>query len=156
PPDARRGRRHVDRWRRRRDRALRGRQRATADPGLRAAGEDPRVSLEVRACRDLAEYGDALMGIGQYFGLEPDPEGAQRFAKLLPFDWMLAAWENGSAVGGAGAFPFDLSVPGGALPCAGTTVVGVAPTHRRRGVLRALMRAHIDDVHERGHPLAAL
>src|SRR5262249_10220727 len=111
---------------------------------------------EVRVCRDLAEYEDALMGIGQYFGLEPDPEGAQRFAKLLPFDWMQAAWENGSAVGGAGAFPFDLSVPGGALPCAGTTRVGVAPTHRRRGVLRALMRAHIDDVHERGHPLAAL
>ena len=52
--------------------------------------------------------------------------------------------------------PFRLSVPGGSLPCAGTTVVGVAPTHRRRGVLRAMMRAHLDDAHERGEPLAAL
>jgi predicted acetyltransferase len=49
-----------------------------------------------------------------------------------------------------------MSVPGGALPCAGTTVVGVAPTHRRRGVLRAMMRAHLDDAHERGEPIAAL
>jgi predicted acetyltransferase len=114
------------------------------------------VSFEVRACRDLAEYEHAFMQIGQYFGMDADEELAERWARLIPLDWMQAAWENGSIVGGAGAFPFDLSVPGGALPCAGTTVVGVAPTHRRRGVLRALMRAHIDDVHERGHPLAAL
>jgi predicted acetyltransferase len=114
------------------------------------------VSFEVRACRDLAEYGHAFMQIGQYFGMDPDAELAERFSRLIPLDWMQAAWEKGSIVGGTGAFPFELSVPGGALPCAGTTVVGVAPTHRRRGVLRALMRAHIDDVHERGHPLAAL
>src|SRR4029453_5268637 len=39
---------------------------------------------------------------------------------------------------------------------AGVTVVGTYPTHRRRGVLRALMRAQLDDVHERGEPLALL
>ena len=39
---------------------------------------------------------------------------------------------------------------------AGVTVVGVLPTHRRRGILRELMRAQLDDVHERGEPLAAL
>src|SRR6266571_3071854 len=39
---------------------------------------------------------------------------------------------------------------------AGTTVVGVAPTHRRRGVLRAMMRAHLDDAHRRGEQIAAL
>jgi predicted acetyltransferase len=47
-------------------------------------------------------------------------------------------------------------VPGGALPCAGVTVVGVYPTHRRRGVLRQMMDAQLRDVHERGEPLAAL
>jgi predicted acetyltransferase len=36
------------------------------------------------------------------------------------------------------------------------SVVGVTPTHRRRGVLRALMRAQLDAAHERGDPLAAL
>ena len=39
---------------------------------------------------------------------------------------------------------------------AGVTVVGVLPTHRRRGVLRAMMRAQLDDVHERGEPIALL
>jgi predicted acetyltransferase len=75
---------------------------------------------------------------------------------MLPIERMHAAWENGEIVGGAGAFPFEMSVPGGLLRCAGTTVVGVAPTHRRRGVLRSMMRAHLDDAHERGEPIAAL
>jgi predicted acetyltransferase len=114
------------------------------------------MSFEVRACGDLAEYDRAFMSIGQYFGQEPNPERAERFSRLLPLDRMHAAWDGGTIVGGAGAFPFELSVPGGTLSCAGTTVVGVAPTHRRRGVLRAMMRAHLDDAHERGEPLAAL
>ena len=69
---------------------------------------------------------------------------------------MHAAFEDGEIVGGAGAFPFSLSVPGGALPCAGVTIVGVYPTHRRRGVLRSMMEAQLRDVHERGEPIAAL
>jgi predicted acetyltransferase len=114
------------------------------------------MSFEVRPCRDLAEYDSAFMSIAQYSGNEPDPERAKRFSRILPVERMHAASEDGLVVGGAGAFPFELSVPGGALQCAGTTVVGVAPTHRRRGVLRSMMRAQLDDAHERGEPLAAL
>ena len=47
-------------------------------------------------------------------------------------------------------------MPGGSLPCAGVTAVGVQPTHRRRGVLRSMMDAQLRDVHERGEPIAAL
>src|SRR2546421_448113 len=36
---------------------------------------------------------------------------------------MHAAWEDGAAVGGAGAFPFELTVPGGRVRAAG----GVPP-----------------------------
>ena len=39
----------------------------------------------------------------------------------------------------ATAYSFDLTVPGAAVPAAGVSWVGVLPTHRRRGVLRALM-----------------
>jgi predicted acetyltransferase len=74
----------------------------------------------------------------------------------MPVERMLVARDGDEIVGGTGALPFRLSLPGGALACAGTTVVGVTPTHRRRGVLRAMMRAHLDDAHERGEPLAAL
>jgi predicted acetyltransferase len=112
--------------------------------------------FEIRPCRDYEEYGDAIFGIGQYFGARPDEQRLQRFSKVLDIERMHAALEDGEVVGGGGAFSFDLSVPGGTLACAGVTVVGVYPTHRRRGVLRALMDAQLRDVHERGEPIAAL
>jgi predicted acetyltransferase len=104
----------------------------------------------------MEEYGDAIFGIGQYFGARPDEQRLERFSKVLDLGRMHAAFEDGTVVGGGGAFTFDLSVPGGSLPCAGVTVVGVYPTHRRRGVLRAVMDAQLQDVHERGEPIAAL
>ena len=112
--------------------------------------------FEIRPSRNLEEYGDAIFGIGQYFGAKPDEERLQRFAKVLDLERMHAALEDGQVIGGAGAFTFDFSVPGATLPCAGVTVVGVYPTHRRRGVLRTLMDAQLRDVHERGEPIAAL
>ncbi|HTS72142.1 MAG TPA: GNAT family N-acetyltransferase [Gaiellaceae bacterium] len=112
------------------------------------------MSAEVRPARDQEEFARAVGVIGQYF--PADPEWPERFARLLPHERMHAAFADGEVVGGAGAFPFELSVPGGSRPCAGVTVVGVQPTHRRRGVLRAMMDAQLRDVHERGEPLAAL
>ena len=69
---------------------------------------------------------------------------------------MYAAWEGGRAVGGLGAFPFQLTVPGGRVPAAGVTIAAVLPTHRRRGVLRGMMRALLDACHARGEPVAYL
>jgi predicted acetyltransferase len=114
------------------------------------------MSVEVRLCRDESEFDRAFLSIGQYFGVESVDDERSRFTRLVPFERVLAAWDGGEIVGGAGAFAFPLSVPGGSLPCTGTTLVGVAPTHRRRGVLRAMMRAHLELVRERGDPLAAL
>jgi predicted acetyltransferase len=112
--------------------------------------------VEVRPARDAAEYRAALGSIGHYFGGWPDEEAAERFGRLLPPERTHAALDGGAVVGGAGAFPFTMTVPGGELPCAGVTVVGVRPTHRRRGILRALMLAQLEDVHRRGEPIAAL
>ena len=49
-----------------------------------------------------------------------------------------------------------MTVPGAVVQAAGVTTVGVLPTHRRRGVLSAMMRAQLDDVRERGEPIAVL
>jgi predicted acetyltransferase len=115
------------------------------------------MPFDVRTVADNAEYRDALLGIGQYFGMEPTDEDIDRFVAALPLERMYAAHENGRIVGGAGSFAFDLSVPGARdVRCAGVSVVGVAPTHRRRGALSAMMRAQLDAVHEAGEPLAAL
>jgi predicted acetyltransferase len=59
-------------------------------------------------------------------------------------------------VGTGGAFSLQLTVPGAIAATGGTTMVSVLPTHRRRGVLRQMMRHHLEDVRERGEPLAAL
>jgi predicted acetyltransferase len=112
--------------------------------------------FEVRATENLDEFRRAVFAIGQYFGSEQTPERAEQFSESLPFERMHAAWEDGTIVGGAGVFPFELSIPGGIVRCAGVTVVGVYPTHRRRGIMRAMMRAQLDDIHERGEPIAAL
>jgi predicted acetyltransferase len=49
-----------------------------------------------------------------------------------------------------------VTVPGGVIPAAGVTMVGVLPSHRRRGLLTAMMRRQLDDVRDRGEPLALL
>jgi predicted acetyltransferase len=69
----------------------------------------------------------------------------------------LAAFDGDAIVGTAGAFTFELTVPGRALvPAAGVTVVGVHPTHRRQGLLRRMMDVQLDDVAARGEPIAVL
>jgi predicted acetyltransferase len=112
--------------------------------------------LHVSPCADLDEFRQAVHAIAQYFGARPEDEWVERFSKNLPLERMHAARQDGLVVGGAGAFPFELTVPGGTVRTAGVTVVGTYPTHRRRGVLRSMMRAQLDDVHERGEPLALL
>src|SRR4051812_21865800 len=114
------------------------------------------MAYDIRTVKDLDEFSSAVFAIGQYFGMTPSNERMQPFFDQITSERMHAAWSDGAIVGGAGAFKFNLSVPGGDLPTAGVTVVGVYPTHRRRGVLRSLMRAQLDDAHERSEPLAAL
>ncbi len=114
------------------------------------------MAFRVRTVRDLDEQVAALAAIGHYFGWAPTREDAERFRTLLPVDRVHAVLDDGEIVAGAGAFPFGLTVPGGALPCAGVTIVGVLPSHRRRGLLRRMMDVQLRDVRERGEPIAAL
>src|SRR5215207_7311217 len=85
-----------------------------------------------------------------------EDEDWERERKALPASRALAAYDGGQPVALAGAYKFDLSIPGGELPCAGVTWVGVIPTHRRRGILRELMRRELEEVHAWGEPIAAL
>ena len=114
------------------------------------------MSFEVRPCASVEELGRGLRAIFHFFGRVPDEETSERFSRVLPPERMHAAYDGEDVVGGAGAFPMRLTVPGGRVPAAGVTVVAVLPTHRRQGVLRSLMRAQLDDVHARGEPVAYL
>ena len=115
--------------------------------------------MKIRPCRTPDELRDAVGAIVHYFGRDrPDEDWLGRWLEVFELERMHAAVDDdGRVVGGAGAFAFRMTVPGGAqLPTAGVTVVGVLPTHRRRGILRSMMRAQLDDVHARGEPVAAL
>jgi predicted acetyltransferase len=79
-----------------------------------------------------------------------------RTTKVLPRERFYAAYEDGLPVGTAADFDFRLTIPGGEVPAGGVTWVGVLPSHRRRGILTQLMRRELDDIHERGEPLAIL
>lgn len=60
-------------------------------------------------------------------------------------------------VGSTGTYTMDLTLPGGAaIGAAGVTMVGVASTHRRRGILTELMRRQLDDVAAGPEPVAIL
>ncbi|MEU9861507.1 GNAT family N-acetyltransferase [Streptomyces sp. NPDC047971] len=74
---------------------------------------------------------------------------------LLPCE-RVGAYEGEMLVGFVAAHRFTLSVPGGELPCPGLTFVSVAPTHRRRGVLSALLAELFRRCAGRGEPIAAL
>jgi len=80
----------------------------------------------------------------------------ERQRKMLHLDRFYAAYDDGIPVGTAADYEFRLTVPGGELGAGGVTWVGVLPSHRRRGILTQLMRRELDDIHERGEPLAVL
>ena len=85
-----------------------------------------------------------------------NPEEAERDERVLDPERLFAAYDGDKLVGTAGDFGLTLTIPGGELPAAGVTLVGVLPTHRRRGILNQLMRAEIDAMVARGDPLAIL
>src|SRR5215469_13092467 len=115
------------------------------------------MDVEIRACASAEEMRQAIAPIGYYFGrTAPNADQAERLSRVMPAERVYAAWEGGRVVGGLGAFPFRLTVPGGRVPAAGVTVAAVLPTHRRRGLLRAMMRALLDATYARGEPIACL
>ena len=90
------------------------------------------------------------------FGEESSEEGTRRFRAITELDRTVTAFDGDEIVGTNSSFAFSMTVPGGELPTAGITIVGVIPTHRRRGILRDMMRYQLEDVRRRGEPLAIL
>ena len=80
------------------------------------------MAIRIRPTKTLDEFHDATGAISHYFGAglfdaDRSTERSERFMRLLPFDRMHAAFEDGVVVGGAGSFPFELTVPGGPVAC---------------------------------------
>lgn len=115
------------------------------------------MAVDVRPCRSPDEFRQAITPITTYFGpASPEAAHVDRLMQVLPSERVYAAWDRDRVVGGLGSYPLQLTVPGGRVPAAGVTVAGVLPTHRRRGVLRTMMRALLDACRQQGEPVAYL
>jgi predicted acetyltransferase len=112
------------------------------------------MPVEFRAIR-ADELDDLRSAVGLAFGFDPHPDD-HGFSAVVPLDRTRCGFDNGRIISTSAAFSLEMTVPGGVVPCGGTTIVSVSPTHRRRGVMREMMRSHLDDVRDHEEPLAAL
>src|SRR4051794_28819660 len=79
-----------------------------------------------------------------------------RYERIDEPERSLAWFDDDRIVATTGAYTRELSVPGAVVPCAAVTAVAVVATHRRRGLLTAMMRRQLEDLRERGDPVAVL
>jgi predicted acetyltransferase len=93
-----------------------------------------------------------------------ETEVADSLTVLRPEEFLLAldaadpsSLDGSGIVGVAAAYDMTMTLPGGAaLPSRGVAWVSVPATHRRRGILRALMTEQLSRFIEAGTPLAML
>ncbi len=90
------------------------------------------------------------------FGAHSSAASETYFRGLIEPDRAIAAYADGSLVGTATAGSLDLTIPGGELPMPMVDAVAVEPTHRRRGVLSAMMANQMADFRDRGESIAGL
>lgn len=91
------------------------------------------------------------------FGWSAEPESFTPWRALLAAGGAVVACDGDHIVGNALYLDLRLTVPGGAvLPAAGVSLVVVAPTHRRRGILRAMYQELHRRIADHRYPIAAL
>ncbi|GHH56466.1 putative acetyltransferase [Streptomyces umbrinus] len=115
--------------------------------------------MEIRPTtdKDLDDFVDTVHAA---FGLFPEApvEGGGLWWSALEMDrCLLALTADGRPVGTAATHSFELTLPGETLvPAAGVTAVGVLPSHRRQGVLSAMMRHQLAELRAGGEFLSVL
>ncbi len=116
------------------------------------------TELTVRAITE-AELPAVMACVLDVFGSDPaaDPQVLERMRALVPVPRTFAAFDGAALVATASAYSLALTVCGGAIvPTGGLTIVTVRPTHRRRGLLRRLIAAHLADSRARGEAMSGL
>jgi predicted acetyltransferase len=111
---------------------------------------------------DLAQFAAWQGSVARGF-LDGELSDAQRDAAFerLSYRRLIAVLDDGGPEPAAPVATFaswagELSVPGGALPSCGISGVTVAPTHRRRGLARAMMEGELRVAVASGIPIASL
>lgn len=105
-----------------------------------------------------AELREMIEAIGAAFLEQPDVDRVvEDVAELWDRERTWAAFDGGRICGTFRSWATELTLPGGArLPAAAVSAVTVLPTHRRQGILRAMVAAEHAAIRERGEAVALL
>ncbi|KOX24742.1 acetyltransferase [Saccharothrix sp. NRRL B-16348] len=115
--------------------------------------------MEIRAttAEDLDVFVDTVHAAFGRFPETPVDGGGLWWSALELDRGLLAVTADGRPVGTAAAYSFELTLPGEVVvPAAGVSAVGVLPSHRRQGVLTAMMRHQLAELRARGEFLSVL
>lgn len=115
---------------------------------------DSPLLVEVAGPNDFDEIARMLSSI--YHGsVEPESHEVER--GIFEPERSLLVHDGADLVASVGAFTRELSVPGATVPAAHVTMVGVVPTHRRRGLLTQLMHRQLREIRDGARePIAVL
>lgn len=113
------------------------------------------MSVEIRVCPP-ERFGEFLRTAEIAFSEDVSDELIKRVESVSDKERYFCAMEDDRFVATSGVFSVRLSVPGGEMAAGGITWVTVLPSHRRRGIMREMMRRMIEDCHRRGEPIAML
>jgi predicted acetyltransferase len=104
------------------------------------------------------EYAAAIEVLSTAFLERPDiPRIAESFRELWDPARTWVAWDGDRACGTFRSWGTEITVPGlERLPAAAVAAVTVLPTHRRRGILRAMAAAEHAALRERGEAMGLL
>ncbi len=91
------------------------------------------------------------------FGETRSEQALADLQRRVQYERSIAAFDGDRIVGTGGAESMELTLPGSTtIPVGGLTAIAVLPTYRRRGILRAVIARHFEDVAERGEVVSVL
>src|SRR5437763_1954798 len=102
------------------------------------------------------DFDDLFLVLQRAFNDDPDDAERDDERQVYEPDRSILAYRGDALAGTAAAYTRDLTVPGGVVPAAHVTMVGVDPTFRRQRVLTRMMTHQLADVRARGEAVAVL
>jgi predicted acetyltransferase len=113
-------------------------------------------NVEIRPIRK-EEFLEALAVSQAAFGEEATQEDVDSWLPSFPFARSLAVFDTSRMVAISAVYSLELTVPGEkAVPMGGLTWIATLPSHRRQGLFRRLLAAHLADMTSRGELVSGL
>ena len=102
------------------------------------------------------DFDNLFLVLSRAFNDDPDDEEREDERQVFEPERAILVEADGVLAGTAAAYTRDLTVPGGVVPAAHVTMVGVDPTFRRQRVLTRMITHQLADVRARGEAVAVL